>query len=306
MSLNTAGYTQDQVRYECSDALAFAKSMPDRSARLILTSPPYNLGKEYEVRQRLDAYLNQQAPLISELTRILADDGNLCWEVGNFVEDGEIFPLDIYFYQHFRRLGLRLRNRIIWHFGHGLHASKRFSGRYETLLWFTNERYFFDLDPVRVPSKYPGKRHYKGPRRGELSGNPAGKNPSDIWEIVLTDWEREIWDIPNVKANHPEKTSHPCQFPIELAERCILAMTEPGDTVYDPYAGVATTLIAAMKNGRRAAGADKEPQYVELGWSRIDALSRGELPMREPGTPIHTPKPTDRTAQYPEEWKSGK
>jgi hypothetical protein len=158
----------------------------------------------------------------------------------------------------------------IWRFGHGLHASKRFSGRYETILWFTkSDNYIFNLDNVRIPSKYPGKRHFKGEKRGQLSGNPLGKNPSDVWEVILQDWEQEIWDIPNVKANHPEKTNHPCQYPIELVERCVLAFTNEDDWVLDPFAGVGSSLLAAIKNNRRAVGSDKEKDYVEIAQDRI-------------------------------------
>ena len=161
------------------------------------------------------------------------------WEVGDYVEAGEVYPLDIYFYDIFKDAGFHLRNRIIWHFEHGLHASKRFSGRYETILWLTkSHKYTFNLDDIRVPSKYPGKTHYKGAKRGQPSGNPLGKNPSDFWNVVTSDWEKEIWDVPNVKANHPEKTIHPCQFPIELIQRCVLALTDQGDLVLDPFLGV--------------------------------------------------------------------
>ncbi len=216
----------DLVLYN-GDVQELVATIPDNTISLAITSPPYNLGKDYEDRQSIETYLNSQAEVIAQLHRVLRDDGSVCWQVGNFVEDGEVFPLDILYYSIFKELGFYLRNRIIWHFGHGLHASKRFSGRYETILWFTKgKRYTFNLDSVRVPSKYPGKRHYKGPNIGQLSGNPKGKNPSDIWEVMYKDWETCLWDIPNVKSNHPEKTIHPCQYPVELAERCILALTE--------------------------------------------------------------------------------
>ena len=77
-----------------------------------------------------------------------------------------------------------------------------------------------------VPSKYPGKTYFKGRKHGKPSGNPLGKNPSDFWGFLSEEWEREVWEIPNVKANHPEKSIHPCQFPIELVERCVLAFTD--------------------------------------------------------------------------------
>jgi len=124
--------------------------------KLVVTSPPYNLDKAYETPAELDHYLALLRPIVDELMRVLSPEGSVCWQVGNYVEAGEIFPLDIIFYPFFKQHGLKLRNRIIWHFGHGLHASRRFSGRYETLLWFTKgERYTFNLDAVRVPAKVP-------------------------------------------------------------------------------------------------------------------------------------------------------
>lgn len=296
------------VRYECKDALEFCQSLPSHSVRLIITSPPYNIGKEYEIKRSIDDYIANLTPMLKEFARVLADDGSLCWQTGNFVENGEIYPLDIYFYPYFKSLGLHLRNRVIWHFGHGLHCSKRFSGRYETILWFTkSDDYIFNLDSVRVPSKYPGKRYFKGEKKGQISGNPKGKNPEDVWELtverLVDDWDALIWEIPNVKNNHPEKVEHPCQFPVELAERCILAMTNVGDIVYDPFAGVGSSLIAALKNGRRAYGSDSEQSYVDIGLNRVQKLADGTLTTRPIYQKIWTPKPTDKIAQIPEEWR---
>ncbi len=208
-------------RYECKNALDFCKGLLSSSIKLIITSPPYNIGKAYETRTSIDEYIRNLEPMLEEFVRILADDGSFCWQTGNFVDNGEIYPLDIYFYPYFKKLGLHLRNRIIWHFGHGLHCSKRFSGRYETILWFTKgNNYTFNLDDVRIPSKYPGKKYFKGEKKGQLSGNPKGKNPEDVWEMTMErlvdDWDALLWEIPNVKNNHPEKVHHPCKFPIAL------------------------------------------------------------------------------------------
>jgi len=287
------------------DVEQLLKTLPDKFANLIITSPPYNLGKAYETRVALKTYLNIQQEIITELVRVLATDGSICWQVGNFVENGEVYPLDIYYYDIFKDLGLFLRNRIIWHFGHGLHARKRFSGRYETILWFTKSKdYVFNLDSVRVPSKYPGKRHYKGPNKGKPSGNPKGKNPSDFWsDIVSKEWESGIIDIPNVKSNHPEKTIHPCQYPIELIERCVLSMTNENDWVFDPFSGVGSTLIAAIKQNRKAIGAEKEKVYVDITIDRIKKFYDGSLRIRPLGTEIHKPSPHDKVAQIPVEWK---
>jgi len=286
------------------DACDFLKSIPNDTATLIITSPPFNMGKEYETKTSIESYLSQQEPVIGELVRILRDKGSLCWEVGNFVKNSEVFPLDIFYYDIFKKKGLKLRNRIIWHFGHGLHASKRFSGRYEAILWFTKgDEYIFNLDSVRVPAKYPGKRHFKGPNKGKPSGNPLGKNPSDTWEFVAQEWERELWDIPNVKANHPENTIHPCQFPIELVERCVLALTDKDDWVLDPYCGVGSALIAGLKHNRRVIGCDKEPEYLKIAKERIYSFSEGTLKIRPLGKPVHVPNGNEKVAQVPEEWK---
>lgn len=235
---------------------------------------------------------------------MLSPQGSICWQVGNYVDKGEVFPLDIYYYQIFKKLGLKLRNRIIWHFGHGLHASNRFSGRYETILWFTKtDNYIFNLDNVRIPAKYPGKRHFKGPNKGQLSGNPKGKNPSDIWEIVVQDWENELWNIPNVKSNHPEKTSHPCQYPIELVERCVLALSNERSWVLDPFNGVGSTVLASLKNGRNAVGIDRDKDYCELSEKRIVDLKEGRLKTRPINKPIHKPNKKSKLSQIPKEWQ---
>jgi adenine-specific DNA-methyltransferase len=229
----------------CEDNLAFMSKLESESMKLIVTSPPYNIGKAYEKRSSLDCYVEEQEAVIAECVRLLHPDGSICWQVGNHVQDGEIFPLDTVLYSAFKRHGLKLRNRIIWHFEHGLHCSKRLSGRYETIMWFTKgDNYTFNLDPIRVPSKYPGKKHFKGPKAGQLSGNPLGKNPGDVWIF------------PNVKNNHVEKTVHPCQFPVELVERLVLSMTDRGDNVFDPYMGVGTTVAAAIIHGRSGFGCD--------------------------------------------------
>lgn len=275
--------TADLVLYE-GDCLDLLAQIPDASIQLVVTSPPYNLGKAYEERLDLDEYLEQQQRVIRECVRVLDARGSMCWQVGNYVNGGEIVPLDVVLYPIFRSLGLRLRNRIVWHFGHGLHASRRFSGRYEVILWFTggpsssaDDEYLFSLDAVRVPQKYPQKKHFKGPNKGQLSGNPLGKNPGDVWEI------------PNVKANHVEKTAHPCQFPVELIERLVLALTEKGDWVLDPFIGVGSTAIAALLHGRKAVGAEIMPEYVQIARERIALAERGELRIRPMSRAVYDP-----------------
>ncbi|MFH2135705.1 MAG: site-specific DNA-methyltransferase [Pseudomonadota bacterium] len=263
---------------ECKDNIEYMRALPKESMQLIVTSPPYNIGKEYEKRTSREVYIEEQSATIAEAVRLLSPQGSICWQVGNYVADGEIFPLDIILYDLFKNHGLKLRNRIIWSFGHGLHCQKRFSGRHEAILWFTKgDDYTFNLDPVRVPSKYPNKKHFKGPNRGKISSNPLGKNPSDLWEI------------PNVKANHVEKTIHPCQFPVALIERLVLALTNPGDNVLDPYLGVGSTAIAALKHDRHAYGCDMMQEYLDVALDRIDQLFAGTLRTRPMNKPIYDP-----------------
>ena len=287
------------------DSLEQLKTLPAESINLIVSSPPYNIGKEYEKKTTLETYFAWLDPILDELVRVLHPKGSICWQVGNFIDDGEVFPLDIHFYPLFKKRGLQLRNRIVWHFDHGLHASKRFSGRYETMLWFSKTaEHTFNLDSVRVPAKYPGKTNFKpGPNYGKPSCNPLGKNPSDIWKIVERDWESLLWNIPNVKANHPEKGIHPCQFPIELVERCVLALTNKGDWVLDPFCGVASVHLAALRHERRAIGIDREPKYLEEGRKRIAMLENGVLPYRPLGKPVHQPTGKEKVSQRPEEWE---
>ena len=287
------------------DALKACKKLPDDFFSLIISSPPYNIGKTYEKKINFESYLDDQRTVIAELVRTLRYDGSLCWQVGNYINNGEVYPLDIYFYPVFKSLGLQLRNRIIWHFGHGLHATKRFSGRYETLLWFTkSDNYIFNLDLVRVPAKYPGKRHYKGKKKGMPSGNPLGKNPSDFWDLLQEEFDECVWDIPNVKSNHPEKISeHPCQFPIELVERCVLSMTNEDDWVLDPYGGVGSAAIAALKHNRRTVSIDRDEEFCEITQRRIIDFYAGRLKMRPMGKPVHKPSGKEKVSQVPIEWR---
>jgi adenine-specific DNA-methyltransferase len=268
----------ERIVFYGGDCLDLFKKIPDNSIKLIITSPPYNIGKEYEKKLSIDHYIEQQSRVIAESVRVLSPSGSICWQVGNYVSNGSIIPLDIALYPVFVQLGLTLRNRIIWHFEHGLHCSKRFSGRYETVNWFTKSNdYTFNLDQVRVPQKYPGKKHFKGPRAGEYSGNPKGKNPGDVW------------DIPNVKSNHVEKTEHPCQFPVELIERFVLSLTNPDEWVLDPFLGTGTSIVAAIRHGRRGMGAETMKKYVEISMDRIQQEMNGTLRTRPMNRPIYDP-----------------
>lgn len=287
------------VTLYCGDRLDLLRQISETEdrAELIVTSPPYNTGKEYEERIGLDEYIEGQRQTIAACMKVLSPTGSICWQVGHYIHEGgrekEAFPLDLVLYPVFKEFGLKLRNRIVWHFGHGLHERCRFSGRHETILWFTRDvtDYTFNLDPIRIPQKYPGKRAFRGPKRGQPSGNPLGKNPSDVW------------DMPNVKANHVEKTIHPCQFPVALVERLILSLTNPGNLVVDPYIGVGTTAVASVIHGRRVAGADTEKRYLDIARQRIEEAVSGALRVRPMNKPLFEPNSGMSVARVPHGWR---
>ena len=268
------------------DAEALLAVLPEEPIfDLVFTSPPYNIGKGYEQKKELDEYVHWQERVIRAIAGRLKPTGSICWQVGNFVEKRKggqsttILPLDIVFHDIFRDLELKLRNRVVWHFGHGLHCKYRFSGRYEVVMWYTKtDDYIFNLDDVLVEQKYPGKKHFKGPNIGKYSCNPKGKNPEDMW------------DIPNVKSNHVEKTIHPCQFPVALVDRFVLALTNPGDLVFDPFAGVGSAGVAALLNKRHFWGCEIDEEYLEIARAHIQDAADGRAVYRPFDKPIYDHK----------------
>jgi adenine-specific DNA-methyltransferase len=240
------------------DCLDLLRDLPDASVDLMVSSPPYNIGKEYESKVGLEEYLAQQTKVLAECVRALKPTGSIFWQVGTYVDDLRHVPLDLKFFPILESLGLFIRNRIVWIRAHGLHATRKFSGRHETILWFVKgESYKFFIDAVRVPQKYPDKKHWKGDKHGELSCDPLGKNPGDVWAFR------------NVRHNHEEQTTHPAQFPEDLIERIVMATTEPGDTVLDPYMGVGTVAVVAQRWNRNFVGAEIDPGYLTVAEQRL-------------------------------------
>lgn len=310
------GESQDQIALDVTkilegDALYALERIPDASVQLCLTSPPYNIGKSYEKDAfgSFSEYRTWMETVLRSVIAKLKPEGSLCLQVGNHVENGRVTPLDYVFVPMLLELGLILRNRIIWTFNFGLHAQHRLSGRYETLLWFTkSDDYIFNLDAIRVEQIYPGKRHSasKGEKAGKPSGNPSGKNPSDFWKFdpQAAFFGEGVWEIPNVKAHHPEKTTHPCQFPNELADRCVLAFSNTGDVVLDPFVGTGTTAICAQARGRIGIGVEIQSAYVVEANERLAMLAEGRLPIRHSGRPPLSPKKSSKVAKRPDEWSS--
>lgn len=296
---NGISYKDDYVSIYNGDCLEFLRQQPDESVDLVITSPPYCMNRAYEnPEDDINTFKEKHELIFEELYRVVKSGGSICWQVGYHVSKSCVIPLDFIVYEIFSRLSktkkypLILRNRIIWTFGHGLNSTNRFSGRHEVILWFTkgNEK-VFNLDAVRVPQKYPGKKYYKGPHKGEYSGNPLGKNPSDVW------------DIPNVKANHVEKTAHPCQFPVAIPRRLIKALSNPGDVVLDMFLGSGSTAVASILEKRYFIGAEIQPSYFAIAKERILESENGTIKVRE-DKPIEKPNLKLAVSKLPETFKA--
>ena len=285
----------------CGDCINLLKEIPSNSIDLVVTSPPYCMKKAYENPQDdMQTFQDQHRKMFDQLYRIVKSGGSICWQIGYHVSKGSVVPLDYLIYEIFTEKNqdlvepLILRNRIIWTFGHGLNSTQRFSGRHETILWFTKgENYKFNLDSIRIPQKYPGKRYYKGEHKGEFSGNPLGKNPSDVW------------DIPNVKANHVEKTAHPCQFPTAIPLRLIQALTDIDGTVLDPFMGSGTSAVAALLASRKFIGAEIKEEYYAIACERINSTLEGNVNIRE-DIPVMKPNKNTAVAKLPKSFKSAR
>jgi adenine-specific DNA-methyltransferase len=271
------------------DCIELLKQIPSGSVDLVVTSPPYCMGKEYEKTSRLEDFVEAHLEVLPEIVRVTKNGGSICWQVGNHVRNGVVTPLDFVVCELMKKWPeLVLRNRIIWTFGHGMHTKLRFSGRHETILWFTKgDDYKFNLDSVRIPQRYPGKRHYKGGQKGKFSCNPLGKNPGDVWEL------------PNVKAQHVEKTKHPCQFPIALVQRLIRALTGRRGLVLDPFMGSGSSAAAAVIESRRFVGAEIKKKYYKVAIDRCSEAAKGVLAYRALEKPIQPPDPKSEVARNP-------
>ena len=249
-----------------ADVLDYLEALPSACADLVVTSIPYSVGVKYGGHAESDTmlhlrYLGWMTMIISDLSRIIKPGGVVFLQCGSTKDDdGSLVPLDIALFETLRKAGLEYQNRVAWLIPHGLTPKGRLSERHESALIFSKGKpATFNPDPARTPQKQPGKRAFKGPNKGQLSGHPFGAWPSDVWRIG------------NVGHNHPEKTGHPAQFPEELAMRAVQIYTKPGDLVIDPFSGSGTTHVVAKRTGRRFSGADLF--YADMANARAETAS---------------------------------
>lgn len=231
------------IEIKCGDAISLLKELPDSSINLIVADPPYNLGKDYGNNHDLkgfDDYLEFTRQWTSEAKRVLKDDGSM------YVFMGVRFISYLYDILD-REQELFFNSWVVWHYTQGLGKTKGYSPRHDDILVFNKTKNFkFNLDDVRVPQKYYRARN-----------NMRGANPGDVWKFS------------HVHYSNPNRQNHPTQKPEGLIERMILASSDRGDTVLDPFSGSGTTLRVCQQLGRKGVGFELNPEYVEMTKARL-------------------------------------
>ena len=242
---------------DCAKAM---QRLPNEIIHLTITSPPYNIGKEYESRMDLSEYLNWCASWIGEVHRLTNYDGTFWLNLGytSVPQSAKAIPIP---YLIWDRIPFFLIQEIVWHYGAGVAGKKFFSPRNEKFLWYVKDQtsYTFNLDDVRDPDvKYPNQK-----KNGKVKVNALGKNPGDVWQFPKV--------TSGAKRASKERTAHPAQFPISVIDRIVKASSRPDDLVMDPFLGSGTTAVSALKLGRKVLGFEIKKEYCELAARRLDA-----------------------------------
>ena len=228
----------------CGDAINELKNIPDRSVNLIVTDPPYNLNKDYGNNQdklEFDSYIGFSRQWLSEAKRVLSDDGTL------YVFMGMRYISYIYNILE-QELGMNFNSWITWFYTQGIGKTKGFSPRHDDILMFTKDpkKFVFNLDDIRIPQKF-----YRS------VNNMRGANPGNVWEFS------------HMHYCNRKRKKHPTQKPEGLFERMILASSNPGDVVLDPFVGSGTALRVCQQTRRCGIGIDINPEYVEMTLQRL-------------------------------------
>lgn len=245
----------------CADCLPLLRKMPGDIFSLTVTSPPYNIGKEYEEPLPLENYLGWCGQWMQEVYRIARSDGAFWLNIGYVELSGRAKALPLP-YLLWDRSPFYLVQEVVWNYGAGVAARKSLSPRNEKFLWYVKdpENYTFNLDIIRDPDvKYPFQK-----KNGKLRCNTIGKNPSDVWQVAkVTSGEDRA---------SPERTPHPAQFPLDLVNRIVLGFSNPGELVLDPFMGSGTVCVSCLQHGRRFLGIEIKPEYCELAAKRIETF----------------------------------
>lgn len=260
--LGKPAHRQDGVLVYRGDCVELLSKLPADSIQLTVTSPPYNIGKEYETPLPLDQYLDWCSSWIDRIHSATTPSGAFWLNLGYLQVPGRGRAVPIP-YLLWDRIQFFLMQEIVWTYGAGVAGRKAFSPRNEKFLWYVKDQdaYMFDLDAVRDPDvKYPNQK-----KNGKLRCNPLGKNPGDVWAIpkITSGTDR----------SSPERTDHPAQFPLRVIDRIIRACSAPGDVILDPFLGSGTTAEAAIRAGRQVVGFEISPRYLDIAVRRLKATS---------------------------------
>jgi len=241
------------------DCLQALRELPDKLVWLTVTSPPYNIGKEYEKPLSLDEYLNWCKVWIAQIYQITHPNGAFWLNLGYFSipEHAKAIPIP---YLLWDRIPFYLIQEIVWHYGAGVAGKKFFSPRNEKFLWYVKNKdnYTFNLDDIRDPNvKYPNQK-----KNGKIKVNPNGKNPTDVWQFPKV--------TSGMNRSSKERTSHPAQFPMAVIERIIKASSNPGELVLDPFMGSGTTAEVALSLDRPVIGFEIRTDYCQIAANRLN------------------------------------
>ena len=242
------------------DAITFLKKIPDASIQLILIDPPYNLDLAYW--DTFQDYLDWAKQWLDEIHRILSDTGN-CVIFGGFqyqdLKKGDLLEIMHYTRHHTE---LRFTNLVIWYYKNGMSAHRFFANRHEEAIWLSKtNKYFFDLDSVRIPFDEHTKEIYKKDKRLNPESIEKGKNPTNVWEIG------------RLNGNSVERVGHPTQKPVELIRRFVRGLSYPGSLVLDFFAGSGTTGRVCIEEGRNSILVDNDPQMQDYLKQHINNMN---------------------------------
>lgn len=247
------------------DCLEAMKRLPPGIVDLTVTSPPYNIGKEYETVADVDQYISWCVEWITSIARLSGPRSSFWLNVGYLplADKAKCLPIP---YLLWDKVPLFLIQEVVWNYGAGVAARKNYSPRNEKFLWYAKnpDEYTFNLDDVRDPNvKYPNQK-----KNGKLKCNPLGKNPTDVWEFPKV--------TSGANRASPERTAHPAQFPIAVIDRIVRASSNQGDLLLDPFMGSGTTAEVALSTGRPVIGFELEARYISIAAERLDNFHEWE------------------------------
>ncbi len=245
---------------DCLDAM---KRIPIPFVNLTVTSPPYNIGKEYEKVLPFSDYLEWCQRWMAEIHKLTLPQGSFWVNLGYVTIPGraKAIPLP---YMLWERVNFFLVQEIIWNYGAGVAGKLFFSPRNEKFLWFVKDEdnYTFNLDEVRDPNiKYPNQK-----KNGKVKVNLNGKNPTDVWQFPKVTSGRN--------RSSQERTSHPAQFPEAVIERIIKVSSNAGEMVFDPFMGSGTTAVVALREKRCVLGFELNADYCRIIADRVENFLR--------------------------------